>query len=316
MPRPGSRVRGIQASRHTDPSREPRVAAAARLATALGDDVLVPDDGRVQDLERDWSITLRAAGATADERDVTLAGAQLLDRWRQPDRHYHDVEHLTEVLAAVDALAELAADPVAVRLAAWFHDAVYDRRPGDDEEASAVLAGQVLTRLGVPQGRVTQVIRLVRLTVRHDPVPDDPDGLVLCDADLAILAAPAPRYARYVAAVRQEYAHVPDEAFQAGRAEVLDRLAAGPLFRTPPGRRRWEDAARANLAAELESLSMGPRASEQAPGRVPGKTVVTPLATPFAKRPIVADENAAGRRPGASQLRHGGRSTGPNAPRG
>lgn len=208
----------------------------------------------MDELDRDWRETVRVAGATASAVDVDRAGARLLARWAEQHRHYHDREHLTEVLAALNQLADLPRDAAAVRLAAWFHDAVYEGRPGDDEQASAALAEQVLGTLGVPADRVTRVVRLVRLTAGHDPGPADRDGQVLCDADLAILAAPATRYARYAAAVRAEYAHVPDDAFCAGRAAVLRGLGAGPIYRTDRARLRWEAAARANLDAELSAL--------------------------------------------------------------
>jgi predicted metal-dependent HD superfamily phosphohydrolase len=56
--------------------------------------------------------------------------------------------------------------------------------------------------------------------------------------------------------VRQEYAHVPDEPFAAGRAGVLGRLLAMPrLYRTPIARDLWERRARENVAAELSDLS-------------------------------------------------------------
>jgi predicted metal-dependent HD superfamily phosphohydrolase len=58
--------------------------------------------------------------------------------------------------------------------------------------------------------------------------------------------------------VREEYAQVPAAAFVAGRAAVLrDLLAARPLFRTAPGRDRWETAARTNLRRELTTLLAG-----------------------------------------------------------
>jgi len=211
------------------------------------------------DLLADWHETLRAAGATAAPDQVDAAGGDVLARWRDPSRHYHDEEHLREVLGHVDDLADLAADPAAVRLAAWFHDAVYAGSPGADEQASADLAGRVLSRLGVPRSRVDAVSRLVALTAGHDPAPGDADGEVLCDADLAILGSDPDRYARYAAAIRQEYPHVPDAAFRAGRAAVLRRLAAAPrLYRTGPARSRWEAAARRNLAEELAGLDGGP----------------------------------------------------------
>jgi predicted metal-dependent HD superfamily phosphohydrolase len=215
----------------------------------------VRHDGVVRDLEEDWVAAVRAAEATADADSVAAAGAELLARWRAPERRYHDAEHLAEVLDGVDALAASARDAAAVRLAAWFHDAVYDGRPGDDEQRSADLAGVVLTSLGVPADRIAQVRRLVLLTAAHDPAPGDDDGAVLSDADLAILASPPERYGRYVRAVREEYPHVPEDMFRAGRAAVLRALDAAPrLYRTAAARERWEDPARANLARELTAL--------------------------------------------------------------
>ena len=81
-----------------------------------------------------------------------------------------------------------------------------------------------------------EVARLVRLTVTHDPAAGDTNGEVLCDADLAILAAAPEEYAAYAAAVREEYGFVPDDAFRDGRAAVLRQLLGLPrLFRTPHG---------------------------------------------------------------------------------
>ena len=209
------------------------------------------------ELDQAWARTVRAAGATADDADVVSAGAALLARWGEPHRHYHDVEHLTEVLAAVDELAPGGsdADLDVVRLAAWFHDAIYEGRPGDDEERSAALAGDVLGGLGVEPDRAARVAHLVRMTLHHDPPAGDGEAALLCDADLAVLAAGPERYARYVLAVRREYEHVPEPMFRSGRTTVLKALEAMPrLYRTSEGRERWENAARANLARELAEL--------------------------------------------------------------
>jgi predicted metal-dependent HD superfamily phosphohydrolase len=209
----------------------------------------------VPDLHEAWVSTVKAAGATADDDAVAEAGQDLLNRWQEPHRRYHDVEHLAEVLGAVDDLAGDAADVAAVRLAAWFHDAVYEGRPGDDEQRSADLAREVLTALGVPVPRTERVADLIQMTLHHDPTPGDSDAAVLCDADLAILGADAERYSSYVRAVRAEYAHVPEPMFLAGREMVLKALEAMPrLYRTAAGRERWEEAARANLARELAEL--------------------------------------------------------------
>ncbi len=179
----------------------------------------------------------------------------MLARWSEPHRRYHDRAHLQGVLSAVDALAEHADDPDAVRLAAWYHDAVYAGAP-DDEENSALLAEADLRALGLPAALVAEVARLVRLTVEHDPGPADRNGQVLSDADLAELAVAPELYRRNTARVRAEYDHVPEPDFRAGRARTIGALLAAPaLYRTAPGRRLWETAARENLAAELRTLT-------------------------------------------------------------
>ncbi|MEV5747424.1 metal-dependent phosphohydrolase [Actinoallomurus sp. NPDC052308] len=184
-----------------------------------------------------------------------VLGAELIRRYEEPHRRYHDAGHLADVLDRIDELAGEADDVAAVRLAAWFHDAVYQPLRTDNEERSAVLAERMLADTDLPPETVAEVARLVRMTAAHDPAPGDRDAAVLNDADLAILAADPERYAAYAAAVREEYAAVPDEAFRHGRADVLRALLDAPaLFRTPPGRERWETAARHNLETELMLL--------------------------------------------------------------
>jgi len=184
------------------------------------------------------------------------AAVELLGRWSQPHRHYHGLAHLVAVLTTVDEHARWAADPDAVRLAVWFHDAVYDPRRHDNEEASAALAGAMLPGLGVPADRVAEVCRLVRLTVRHRPAPGDRNGELLCDADLAILAAPPTDYRQYAQRIRREYAHVPEQAFRAGRVAILRHLLGLPaLYRVPQLHNRWEARARENIQRELTALT-------------------------------------------------------------
>lgn len=198
------------------------------------------------DLLTRWRVLVPGADAL---------GAELIARWSQPHRHYHTTDHLAAVLAVIDRYADLAPDPGAARLAAWFHDAVYDPRAGDNEERSARLAETALPGAGVPAGRTREVARLVRLTAGHEVNAADRNGALLADADLAVLATDPDAYDRYAAAVRREYAHVPEDAFRAGRARVLDSLLALPaLFRIVPVAAAWEARARANLERELSTL--------------------------------------------------------------
>jgi predicted metal-dependent HD superfamily phosphohydrolase len=205
-----------------------------------------------------FARALDGARAPGSGPDPAPYADNLLARWQEPQRRYHTLAHLTAVLDHVDGLEEHADDPDAVRLAAWFHDAVYLPDRSENEERSARLAERALPEAGVPAGKTAEVARLVRLTVTHSPAGDDRDGQVLCDADLAILASPPSAYAAYTAAVRQEYHFVPDDAFREGRAAILRQLLDLPrLFHTPHGRREWEATARYNLTGELEMLSPG-----------------------------------------------------------
>jgi predicted metal-dependent HD superfamily phosphohydrolase len=217
------------------------------------------------DLVARWS-RLCGPGATA-------AGEALLRAWAEPHRRYHTQRHLAAVL---DHLDELDADPPTVtstspdrwgagatppgpswtaRVAAWYHDAVYDPAAGDNEARSAAWAGRDLTAAGHAPPVASEVARLVLLTVEHRPLPSDRAGALLCDADLAVLGQPDAVYADYVAAVRAEYAAVDDGAWRAGRGAVLaGLLGRDRLYVTDEGAQRWEARARRNLARELSDL--------------------------------------------------------------
>lgn len=195
-----------------------------------------------------------------DAGAATEAAAALLACYREPIRRYHTTDHLAAVVGLVPVLA--AADPALDRrstdlvvLAAWFHDAVYDPTTSGNEEASAVLADDVLRRVGVDATDRAEVARLVRVTAGHLVDEGDEAAATLVDADLAVLAAAPEAYEAYRRAVRNEYGHVPDDAWRVGRAAVLDGLLAAPrLFRRGPDAARREAQARANLAAERERL--------------------------------------------------------------
>lgn len=187
---------------------------------------------------------------------AAASGAEVERRWAEPHRRYHSTGHLEAVLRDACWLAdELGLDDddrALVVLAACAHDVVYDRRPGDDERASAEWARGRLTDCGLPATSVERVVDLVLATSDHDADAADRPAAVLLDADLAVLGADPAEYARYATAVREEYAAVPEDEFRRARARVLASLLdRQPLYRTAPARRAWEAQARRNLTAEL-----------------------------------------------------------------
>jgi predicted metal-dependent HD superfamily phosphohydrolase len=194
------------------------------------------------------------AALAGDSPTSRTEWSALVAAWSEPHRRYHGLAHLAAVLGLVAELDAAAADPAAVRLAAWYHDAVYEPSRTDNEQVSAQRARAGLRGL-VPDERIEEVERLVLLTAGHDPEPGDANGAVLCDADLAVLAGPPDAYAAYASAVREEYGHLSDEVFTAGRIAVLEQLLALPaLYRLPAVADEWTSRARANLTAELALL--------------------------------------------------------------
>lgn len=197
---------------------------------------------------------------TLRERWAALAGttpvadalyADVLARYGEPHRAYHGPRHVDHVLATIDELD--AAPGEALRWAAWLHDVVYDTRAADNEARSAEYARERLPALGVAAADVERVAGLVLATATHEAF--DGEAAVLLDADLAILGADEAAYDAYAAAIRREYAWVPDDLYRAGRAAVLRGfLDREHVFATSAMREAADDAARANLARELASL--------------------------------------------------------------
>lgn len=211
---------------------------------------------------------------------VAELGESLLQAWEQPHRAYHHSGHLSQILTDLDRLyahRTQGSTPLALVLAAWFHDAVYEGAPGEDERRSEQLANTSLEPLvtaGLLSGDELQMVSLlVRATATHElPEPADlPAGYesadiqLFLDADMAILAADSARYHRYLRGVRSEYSHFDDEAFRAGRTTFLRSiLGRKRIFLSEQALQLWEEPARANLQAELSEWAQDPQGLLQA----------------------------------------------------
>lgn len=229
--------------------------------------------------EAAFAPRLEKAPATFQQQVAEL-GESLLQAWEQPHRAYHHSGHLSQMLTDLDRLYAYrtqGSTPLALVLAAWFHDAVYEGAPGEDERRSEQLANislEPLVTAGLLSGDELQMVSLlVRATATHKlpESADLPAGYeradiqFFLDADMAILAADSARYRRYLRGVRSEYSHFDDEAFRAGRMTFL-RLILGRkrIFLSEEGLQLWEEPARANLQAELSEWEQNPQGLLQA----------------------------------------------------
>ncbi|MEM8724569.1 MAG: hypothetical protein AAGE86_03515 [Pseudomonadota bacterium] len=179
-------------------------------------------------------------------------------RHAEPQRHYHDWSHIEALLGHMSNVASELHDPAAVQYAIMFHDAVYDPKAKDNERRSALLlveANPPLTKRSLAKAR-----RMIEATEGHF-LPDDlvaearEDCAHFLDMDLGILGASPERFDIYEDQIRREYAHVPDDAFREGRAQVLRHFVMREtLYFSEWGKDRFEAQARNNLARSLAAL--------------------------------------------------------------
>ena len=244
-----------------------------------------------------------ALGATATREQIEETGTALLSLWSSPDRHHHGVRHLVHVLERVDTLSQEVHNPEMVRVASWYHGAVFDatmhrlyrRAAGENKIASADLAKVQLEGLGISPKVAGRVRELILALIRHDADPTDVDSMALCDADLGTLAVEPQKYREYRKRVRREFELVPDRDYVEARIAIITKLLARRHLFLSPLAAPWEAPARQNLEAELvrlrtELASLPPRAEgEESIAEAPGPA-------PTSGAPIASDDSPAAER--------------------
>ena len=179
----------------------------------------------------------------------------LVTAYTQPDRHYHNLNHIYHVITTLDRFND-SANPRAVYFAAWFHDFVYDSQASDNEMQSAIAARDLLANLGESPATIDRVSLLILATQGHQIDPKDRDLCIFLDADLAILGTAPVIYQAYQQSIRREYSWVTDVAYQTGRIRVLESfLARDRLYYTELLFNELESIARLNLEGEIAFLS-------------------------------------------------------------
>lgn len=182
--------------------------------------------------------------------------------YAEPPRAYHTLAHvwwglqrIDEIVAHEPSAAELSP---AIELAMWFHDVVmrFGRASDSDEAASARLATELIEAAGLGTDLARRVERLILATAhQHGATATASDEAILVDADLSILGANPAAFDAYEQHIRQEWSHVGDELFRAGRSHVLQQFVSRPrIFATDYAHQRWEQRARLNLERSLRNL--------------------------------------------------------------
>lgn len=227
-----------------DPEWECQVARSvpAAVVTKLKEKFIL---GKAQ---KYWATLMSALGNLKGSETVLK---DLLTRYGEPHRGYHNIAHIVAVLDELELAGE---NDLAIALAIWFHDAVYDPKAKDNEERSAKLAKDSIRQIGLPDSLGEQVNDLVVAT-RHTAVPVEHAAQILVDIDLMVLGKPEKEFDAYEVGIRKEYEWVPQSDFCAGRSKILQSFLDRPsIYSTELFRDKYESTARNNLRRSIEQL--------------------------------------------------------------
>jgi predicted metal-dependent HD superfamily phosphohydrolase len=203
-----------------------------------------------------WVASLPPAWTeSCDVRAIERARAA----YESSGRHYHTWQHVINCVGQLETFT--CENPRAIFLALVFHDAVYVAGRVDNESESALLARDTLSELCyLPALELESIERMILATRDHHAQAGmmSLDEATMLDIDLSILGVARHEYERYAREIHDEY--VPwattDPRFRFGRLEFLRAMRSMPsVFLTTDAQRRWEDAARANMAWEAAKLT-------------------------------------------------------------
>lgn len=143
--------------------------------------------------------------------------ANILLHYQQAHRHYHKLNHVVEVLEAIEQSGGLEND--ILFLATVFHDIVYNPTLIDNEEQSAVYFRQVYTG---DESIAQQVERIILETKHHKGSNELSQQFQ--QADLAVLDRPLEGLIEYEHQIFKEFAFVDWKIYQTERIKILERF--------------------------------------------------------------------------------------------
>ena len=195
-----------------------------------------------------WRKAWTELGATHSD-DQTLR--RLILAYEEPERAYHSSDHIRHCFEVFSKLSQQGQRPWEIRIALWFHDAIYDPKRSDNELRSADWAKETAIGFGVAPAVADRIHALVMAT-RHEAVPTDPDQQVLVDVDLSILGAEWYQFSEYERQIRWEYRWVPRPLFDRRRKAILKQfLEREWIYSTAECRALFEQRARENIARSI-----------------------------------------------------------------
>lgn len=184
-------------------------------------------------------------------------------------RAYHTFDHALDVLERVNcAHNDIGFMNIqAARLAALFHDAVYDTTnlPAENEEQSALAMQKVVQAhwgvwtIGEEMDAIRPATLLIRATAQHmspQSTYTDWDTVLFLDCDVLGFAEQWDQFKKQNEDIAYEYNIVDPEAYKQGRIRFLSALYNKGVFRSPYFKMTYEALAKQNIARSLQELGV------------------------------------------------------------
>lgn len=180
----------------------------------------------------------------------------LESHYEESHRYYHGFSHIQALFDKATQLQINWLAPDLVAFAIWFHDVIYDATKTDNEQKSAELAVEVLSKnTTLDQDQIKYIDQLILATAKHELILDNADFRNFLDLDLSILGESWSVYQAYAESIRKEYQHVPWPMYQAGRKQILERfLTRASIYYSNFFRDMLEEKARENIRREIEEV--------------------------------------------------------------
>jgi phosphopantetheine adenylyltransferase/predicted metal-dependent HD superfamily phosphohydrolase len=198
-----------------------------------------------------------------DEMSVKTLGTTWWSRLRdihglEPWRHYHNLRHVFELIAAAREHYEDGSAPIELWMAIWFHDCVYIPRSATNEEDSVQVFEEFAQHAEVPSQTYENVRKAILYSKSHlkslNEIGVEEWIKVFLELDLSILASEDDRYSQYKAQIRSEYSHFDDTRFRAGRKEFLEGISQF-RFKYLRNKDDLNDRITKNVSQEISELS-------------------------------------------------------------
>jgi predicted metal-dependent HD superfamily phosphohydrolase len=182
--------------------------------------------------------------------DTNWVSQDILQKYAQPLRRYHNQQHLIHCLEQLDQVKHLIPHADAVEMALWFHDAIYVPGKTDNEQKSSELFLEYALD-NFPVEFIRQVERLILVTT-HKHTSIDFDERFIADIDLSSFGLDWGDFLVDSQNLREERLDIPDSAYFQAHTQFLKHLMSrSSIFQTQPFFDLYEQTAKQNITRLL-----------------------------------------------------------------